>query len=430
VQEQPGANQPLPATAPPRLSVVVLPFANLSNDPEQDYFADAVTDDLTTDLSRISDSFVIARSTSFTYKGRQVDVRQIGRELGVRYVLEGSVRRLGEQIQVNVQLVDVETAAHLWADRFDTDRTNLAAAQAEITTRLARTLHLELVAAVGRRLEQEQPANLNARDFVMRGWAWYYKPVTPEHAREVQRSFEQALTMEPESVDAMVGVALILTENVIKRWSVSPDEDVVRAERLLLAALERDRNHPRAMFTYGMLLGRCMDRLVESQIALEKAIALDRNYAAAMLQLGYTFYGLGQPEAGLPYCEKALQLSPRDQNIVYFYSGMGACHLLLGNADDAVSFLRKARAENPRLWYIHMWLAAALGLRGDIDEARESLRELIRLRPEMNSLAGLYGNQRVRPPPRYIALAEKTVDLGLRRAGMPEGWTEALAFLS
>lgn len=431
VQEQPPESEPVTAASPPRLSIVVLPFANLSNHPEQDYFADAVTDDLTTDLSRISDSFVIARSTAFTYKGKQVDVRQIGRELGVRYVLEGSVRQLGEQVQVNVQLIEAETAAHLWADRFETDRKDLAAAHNEITTRLARTLHLELVAAVGRKIEEEQPATLNARDFVMRGWTWYYRPVTPEHAQEALQAFEQALAMNPQSVDAMAGVGLVLTENVIKRWTKSPEQDVVRAERLLLEALERDRNHARAMFAYGMLLGRCLNRLFESQVALEKAIALDRNYAAAMLQLGYTLYGLGQPEAALPYCEKALQLSPRDQNIVYFYSGMGSCHLLLGHADEAVSFLRKARAENPRLWYVHLWLAAALGLRGDIEEAGESLRELLKLRPEINSIAGMYANVHLgHLPPRYRALAEKTVDLGLRRAGMPEGWTAAAAFLS
>src|SRR5207253_3956361 len=133
----------------------------------------------------------------------------------------------------------------------------------------------------------------------------------------------------------------------------------------------------------------CQDRLIESQIALEKAIVLDRNYAAAMLQLGYTLYGLGQPEAALPYFEKALQLSPRDQNIVYFYSGLGACYLLLGDVDQAISLLRKAHAENPRLWYVLLWLAAALGLRGDIDEARETLGDLLQLRPEMNSFAGL-----------------------------------------
>src|SRR6202158_4519358 len=152
-----------PAAKPaPRLSIVVLPFANLSNDPEQEYFADGITDDLTTDLSRISESFVIARTTAFTYKGKPVDVKQIGHDLGVRYVLEGGVQRSGEQVQVNVQLIDTESGAHLWADRCDTDRTNLAKAQSEITGRLARTLNLELWEAVGRQIEQEKPVNPDA----------------------------------------------------------------------------------------------------------------------------------------------------------------------------------------------------------------------------------------------------------------------------
>src|SRR5262249_54367626 len=159
---------------------------------------------------------------------------------------------LREQVQVNVQLVETETAAHLWADRFDTDRTNLAAAQAEITTRLARTLHLELVAAVGRRIDQEQPANLHARDFVTPGWPRYYKPVTKENAGKALHAFEQALAMDPQSVDAKTGIGTVLGENVIKRWSKSPDVDVLRAERLLLEALEMDRNHPRANFGNGM----------------------------------------------------------------------------------------------------------------------------------------------------------------------------------
>ena len=137
---------------------MVLPFANLSSDPEQEYFVDAITDDLTTDLSRIVNSFVISRTTAFSYKGKPVDVRQIGSELGVRYVLEGSVRRLGEQVQVNVQLIDAESGSHIWADRFDTDRTNLAKAQSEITGRLARALYVGLVQAVGRRIEEDNPA--------------------------------------------------------------------------------------------------------------------------------------------------------------------------------------------------------------------------------------------------------------------------------
>jgi adenylate cyclase len=140
----------------PRLSIVVLPFANLSNDPDQAYFADGITDDLTTDLSRISGSFVIARNTAFTYKGKPVDAKQIGRELGVRYVLEGSVRRTGDQVRVNVQLIDSETGAHVWADRFDTDRANLPEAQNEITARLAQSLNVELLHDASRRIEQQK----------------------------------------------------------------------------------------------------------------------------------------------------------------------------------------------------------------------------------------------------------------------------------
>src|SRR5437899_9557485 len=160
----------------PRLSIVVLPFTKLSNDPEQEYFADGITDDLTTDLSRISDSFMIARNTAFTYKNKPVDVRRIGRELGVRYVLEGSVRRLGDRVQVNVQLIDAESGAHVWADRFETNRRNLAGAKSEITGRLTRTLNLELVQDAGRRIEQEKAEDADVRDLVMRGWALLYRP--------------------------------------------------------------------------------------------------------------------------------------------------------------------------------------------------------------------------------------------------------------
>jgi TolB-like protein len=152
---------------PEKPSIAVLPFTNMSGDPEQEYFADGLTDDVTTDLSRIADTFVIARNTAFTYKGKSVDAKQIGRELGVRYVLEGSVRRTGDQVHINVQLIDAETGAHVWADRFDTSRANLAEAQSEITGSLARTLNAELVRDIGRRIEQEKAINPDARDLVM-----------------------------------------------------------------------------------------------------------------------------------------------------------------------------------------------------------------------------------------------------------------------
>ena len=416
VAASPQATPVIASTTGPRLSIVVLPFANLSNDPEQEYFVDAVTDDLTTDLSRISESFVIARTTAFTYKGKPVDAKQIGRELGVRYLLEGSVRRLGDEVQVNVQLIDAETGAHLWADRFDTDRTNLAKAQSVITGRLARTLHLELMEVAGRQIEQEK--NPDARDFVMRGWALYYRPVNEVQVQEIQNAFEKALEMDPQSVGARVGIATVLVENAIKKWSKSPQQDLTRAEQLLLEVFERDRNDSRAQYAMGMLR-RQQGRLVESRIALEMAIALNRNNASAMLQLGYTLNALGEPETALPYFEKALQLTPQHQNIFYYYSGLGFCHLFLGHANEAIDFFRKARATNPRIYYIYLGLAAALGLHGDIDEAKAAIAEFLKLKPDLNSFARL---RAFSPPrtPQLEALAEKTLDVGLRRAGLPE----------
>jgi TolB-like protein/class 3 adenylate cyclase len=191
----------------PRLSIVVLPFSNLSNDPEQEYFVDGITDDLTTDLSRISGSFVIARNTAFTYKGKPVDAKQVGRELGVRYVLEGSVRRTGDQVQMNAQLIDAETGAHVWADRFDTNRANLVEGHNEITGRLAQTLNTELIGAAGHRIEQEGAVDPDAQDLVMRGRAVFNRTFSVANQQEAQRLFEQALEIDPRSIDARIGLA-------------------------------------------------------------------------------------------------------------------------------------------------------------------------------------------------------------------------------
>jgi adenylate cyclase len=402
----------------PRLSIVVLPFANLSNDPEQEYFADGITDDLTTDLSRITDSFVIARNTAFTYKGKSADAKQIGRELGVRYVLQGTVRRSDDQVRVNVQLIDAESGAHLWADRFDTDRANLAAAQDEITGRLARTFNLELVKDAGRRIEQEKAVDPNARDLIMRGWAWYYRPRSTTTVQEAQRAFELALEIEPGSVDARIGVAAILVVSLANGWSSSVQQDQARAELLLLEAVERDPNRSMAHFALG-ILRRFQNRLTESRIEHEAAIALDHNNARAFHQLGLTMMFLGQPEAAIAHIEKAIRLNPHDANIADSYWGLGACHLFLAHVDEAIDLLRKARAVSPRRWYVHLDLAGALGFKGDLDEARAALAKAIELKPEMNSLAWLRAYPGASNP-QYWALYEKTAAFGLRRAGFPD----------
>jgi adenylate cyclase len=348
-------------------------------------------------------------------------VKQIGLELGVRYVLEGSVRRAGDQVQVNVQLIDAESGAHIWADRFDTDRTNLAKAQDVIVGRLARTLHLGILEAAARRIEQEKRVNPDASDFVMRGWAWYYRPVTKETLQEAQRAFERALEIDPQSVEAKIGLATVLTEPVygFLGLSHSLQQDQARAEQLLLEALERDTNSARAYYATGRLR-RVQNRLIESRIELEKAIALDRNYAGAIQQLGITLLYLGQPEAALPQLEKALQLNPHHGNVVYYYFWLGQCNLLLGHMDEAIDLLRRARAANPRMWFVHMALAAALGFRGDVEEAKAALAESLKLKPEIDTMAQLRANSPGFASLPYMALIEKTALVGLRRIDFPE----------
>jgi adenylate cyclase len=207
-----GAQTPSGRIAP-RLSIVVLPFGNLSSDPEQDYFADGIADDLTMDLAQIPGMFVIARNTAFTYKGKPVDVRQVGRDLVVRYALEGSVRRIGDQVRVNAQLVDTATGGQLWAERFEGDVARLAALQGEITGRLARSLDLELTNIESERGRRERPADPDAVDLTFRGWAALNSPETRESLEAAVRIFEQALAADPHRADALVGLGEALTLN-------------------------------------------------------------------------------------------------------------------------------------------------------------------------------------------------------------------------
>jgi adenylate cyclase len=413
-----AASKPIPPSAPP-LSIVVLPFANLSNDPEQEYFADGITDDLTTDLSRISGSFVIARNTAFTYRGKLIDVRQIGRELCVRYVLQGSVRRTGDQVRVNVQLVDAQTGSHIWADRFETDLANLGEAQSEITGRLAQTLDLKLVEVVGRRIEHEAALNPDVRDLVMRGRAWLHRPRAAATREEAQRLFQQALQLDSRSVEARIWLATGLLSNVLDGWSTSSQQDEAHAEQLLGKALEDYTNRPMAHFAMG-LLRRLQNRLIEARIEFETVIALDRNNANAYRHLGITLMHLGEPDAGVSHIEKAIRLNPRHSDVAGHYWALGACHLLLGHVDQATDLLMRARAENPGYWYVHLWLAGAFGLKGDLHEARTAVADSIKLQPQVKSLAQRRAHSPWTTNPHYMALAEPTLYTGLRRAGFPD----------
>jgi adenylate cyclase len=416
------------AKSAPRLSIVALPFSNLSNDPDQEYFADGITDDLTSDLSRISGSFVIARTTAFTYKGKPIDVKQIGRELGVRYVLEGSVRRTGDQVRVNAQLIDAESGAHLWSDQFTTNRANLAEMQSEITGRLAWTLNIALLNDTSRRIENENAVDPDARDLVMRGWAWWYGPQSPKAGQEALQAFEHALEVDPRSTNARIGIARILVGRIANLWSSrsfqndAVQQDVARAERLLFEAIESDSNQPMAYAILGVLR-RMQSRLTESRISFEKAITLDPNFEWANFQLGWTLLFLGGPDDAIVKGEKSLQLSPRDPNIFWRYELLGFCQLLSNHVDEATELFIKARTANPRIWMFAYELAGALGLKGDIEGGKTALAESLKLKPEVNSLTQWYAFlpwTSKTSAPKFWALQDKTLNEGLRRIGFPE----------
>ena len=265
----------------PRLSIVVLPFANFSNDPELEYFADGITDDLTTDLSQITGGFVIARNTAFTYKDKPIDVKKIGRELGVRYVVEGSIRRAGDLLRLNVQLTDAVSSAHLWVDRFDIDCIDLARVQSEITGRLARAINFKLVEAEGLSIERERALDPDPQDLLIRGWAALVRPISAATLQEAWRLFERVLEIDVDSAAAKVGLAHALSGNIADGWSTSVQEDEARAERLLLEAIECDANSLRARLALG-LLRRLQNRLQASRVELETR---SRSYPITPLRL-------------------------------------------------------------------------------------------------------------------------------------------------
>jgi TolB-like protein len=261
----------------PRMSIVVLPFTNLSNDPEQQYFADGITEDLTADLSRISDSLVISRNTAFTYGNKAVDTKQIGRDLCVRYVLEGSVRRSGNQVRVNAQLIDAATDAHVWAERFDGDMGDLFALQDEITGRIANALNLALIGAEAAR-PTEHP---DALDYIFRGRAAFNRPTTRDSLAKAIGLFERALALDPHSVEAQSWLARVLVGRVSNQMSSTEAADIARAEGLIAEALAVSPSNPLAHYAKGFSLA-AQNRRAEAIPEFEAVVACDRNWAAAI----------------------------------------------------------------------------------------------------------------------------------------------------
>ena len=294
---------------PPRLSIIVLPFANIGGDPEQEYFVDGVTESLTTDLSRIRGSFVIARNTAFTYRGKAFDVIKIGRELNVRYALEGSVQRSGNRMRVNAQLIDAQSGSHLWAERFERPVTDLFEMQDEIVARIANTLNAQLIAVEARRAERA-PAP-DSMDLYFQGQAWVNKGVTLESMSQARSFFERALALDPANVDALAGLSQVEANLAISLSTSDKAARFAAAEAAATEALSLAPDHALAHLSFGMVLG-FTNRAAQGIAEYERALALDRNLAGAHALIGQNKLFIGRAEETEAHVLEALRLSPRD----------------------------------------------------------------------------------------------------------------------
>ena len=416
----------------PRFSIVVLPFSNLSSDPEQDYFADAIVDDLTTDLSHISGAFVIARSTAFTYKGKAVDVTAVGRELGVRYTLEGSVRRVGEAITINAQLISTETGAHVWADRFEGERAKLGQLQVEVVARLANALGLELFKAEALRAIRERPDNPDAIDLAMRGRVAFWR-YNPDSNKEAIDDFERALKVEPDLATAKAGLSSALANAAANKVilvgpSADARADAERAEKFVNEALSSEPDNAgahvaKAQVYQALVLTRGdapSDPLWEAGIAeAGAAVAIDRNYASAHALAGWYRLFLGRAAEAFTGIETAMNLSPRDPaRPIWEYE---ICHLRahLAQWEQALEPCRLAAQGLPNSFLPQFDLVVVNAWLGRDAEAKVALASLVKMLPGLTCKGEIQLGARFSDNPIYNQQIARMVE-GLRKAGLPE----------
>jgi TolB-like protein/DNA-binding winged helix-turn-helix (wHTH) protein/Flp pilus assembly protein TadD/rhodanese-related sulfurtransferase len=408
---------------PPRLSLAVLPFRNLGEDSKQDYLADAITDDLTTDLSHLPGSVVIARESSDVYKGRAVPAEQIGRALHVRYLLEGSLRAVDGMFHINAQLIDAGNGAHLWADGFDVPRDKLLDAQTAIVGHIANALNVALVAIESSRSLHERPSNPDALDFYLRARSIHNTAQTLDQLTQAQRLFEQAIALQPDYVDALAELSLLLLEKSREHDNPDDSTDHAEANADIARALGLDPSNVTALTAKG--LAQSMDfQFEESEASLKAALATDPNNVTARAYLAYDDWRLGRPQASVDGYTEVLRLDPQGPVAKKRFSSLGMAYFMVGNFDRAIAYLLRGLAGNPsttsagvdRIEFSNMFLIAAYDQLGKKDQARK-----------------LYAQYRQQWPHRsvwrlsaYFSKAEtnvpsfKALTTGLADAGMPQ----------
>jgi len=398
---------------PDRPSIAVLPFPNMSGDPEQEYFADGMTEEVITALSRLTWLFVIARNSSFTYRGKAVDVRQVGRELGVRYILEGSVRRAGNRLRFAGRLVDASSGTHIWSDRFEGEMSDVFALQDRFTESVVAAIEPKLQIAEIERLKQKPAANLDAYDLLLRAQQLEYE-FSEESLAAALRCLKQALAIDPSYAPAMALAAYCYAGGSIQGWSQDVTAEAAEGLRLASRALELGRDDGNVVWMAACATRRLAQDVERARELAHRALELNPNSAIAMAVAGWMEAELGNAGKALELLHRAQRLSPRDPRGWFMASGMALAHIVDGQFEDAAACARVAVDQNPRSTIALRFLAGSLARLGQKEKAANALRDMGRIEPHL-TLSKLRA--------RLVGIDEsvwRKVAEGLRLAGLPD----------
>ena len=398
---------------PDKPSIAVLPFENMSGDPEQEYFADGMVEEIITALSRMRWLFVIARNSSFTYKGQPVDVKRVGRELGVRYVLEGSVRKAANRVRITGQLIDTSTGAHLWADRFDGALVDVFDLQDQVTTNVVSAIAPKLEQAEIERAKRKPTESLDAYDYYLRGMPGVYL-LTKEANAEALKHFYRAIELDPSFASAYGMAARCYAQRRVCGWDTDRPLEISETRRLAERAAEIGRDDAVALATAGLGLAFVCNSLEESAILINRALALNPNLAIAWQFSGWTNVWLGEPETAIEHVARAMRLSPHDPHVFNMQAATACGHFFAGRDVEAASWAETTGREQPRHVIGALICAASNALIGRNEEAAKAMARLRQLDPNLH-ISNLSERCPIRRPEDFAKLAE-----GLRKAGLPE----------
>jgi len=415
----PGETSIEPAPAFVRPSILVLPFRDMSGDPGQEYLTDAVTSDLTVDLSRMRDIAVISPATALTYKGSTLDIRQIGRELGVRYLVVGSIGRGGDRLRTNVQLVEATSGEQLWGDRFENAFVDIGGLEDAITGRIAASLNVQLVRAEGRRAERApQP---DALDLRLQATSRFYTSIAPENTWATRQLLQRSAALDPSSAETWARLAQVIASDHRVNWNNTSKQELREAEAAVQKALTIDPNHALAHVAHGLIEG-AHGRHHSALEAFSRAIDLDRNFALAYAHKGNELTFVGRPQEAPALVEQAIRLSPYDPSIAIFHWIIGRAHFFTGHYEEAIQWFRKSIEARPNLWFSWLYLVSAYALADMLDEAIRGLDEFNRRFPAPAWTLTVVEDRESANPNNHPAVvaARGKFHEGLLRAGMPE----------